>query len=184
MITNRWVALAAIACAACVTLCGWVSAEHADEDPLTPDAVSGNGERLYSAVQEVVGSEGWSSNKQWFSCGLNDGVAEVQLRLNSQLDAVLDDSPEDLATHVQEKWSTLGVKATLTVNTDLEPTRFIVSDPPFLTGTHEDGAITDLWIGEGIADFGYVSPCVPGDIFELQPSQSSSTPTLTRPSSP
>ncbi|OZD43205.1 hypothetical protein CH252_25615 [Rhodococcus sp. 06-1477-1B] len=121
----------------------------------------------------------------WISCGIDDGIAEVQLRLDSRLDAVLTDTPDNLATRVQEKWSTLGVDATLTVNTDLQPTRYIVSDPPFLAGTHEDGAITDLWVGEGLADFGYVSPCVPGDIFQLQPSKTfAPEPSVTPPSSP
>lgn len=183
--STKGAVLAAIVGAACVTLSGCASAQHTDGAVATPDAVSDRGELLYSAALEILGTDGWSSHKQWFSCGLDDGTAEVQLRLDSRLDAVLTDTPDNLATRVREKWSTLGVDATLTVNTDLQPTRYIVSDPPFLAGTHEDGAITDLWVGEGLADFGYVSPCVPGDIFQLQPSKTfAPEPSVTPPSSP
>lgn len=182
---KKWTLFVATVCAVSVTFSGCASAEHTDGELATPDAVSDEGAALYSAAQHVIGVDGWSLQKQWFSCGLEDGVAEVQLRLDSQLTATLSDTPENLAMRVQEKWSTLGVDATLTVNTELDPTRYIVSDPPFLAGTHKDGAITDLWVGTGLANFGYVSPCVPGDIFELQPLRTfSPAPTVTPPSSP
>lgn len=78
----------------------------------------------------------------------------------------------------------MGIDATLTVNPQLDPTRYIVSDPPFLAGTKKDGAITEVWVDEGLAYFSYVSPCVPGDIFELQPeAPSSPDATVTPPSS-
>lgn len=174
----------ALSCSACATLSGCASAGQVGGGLTTPDDVSQAGHTVYSAAQHVLGTDGWSLAEQWFSCGVNDGRAEVQLRLDSRLNAASEDAPEKRATRVREAWASMGIDATLTVNSELKPTRYIVSDPPFLAGTNEDGAITEIWIDEGLAYFSYVSPCVPGDIFELQPEVKSSPETITPPSSP
>ncbi|MEV7756871.1 hypothetical protein AB0O16_03985 [Microbacterium sp. NPDC089180] len=177
--------LMAINCFAGAMLTGCTSGGQVGGGLMTPDDVLRTGHTVYSAAQQVLGADGWSLDEQWYSCGLHDGRAEVQLRLDSRLDAALDDAPEERATRVREAWSRLGIHATLTVNSELQPTRYIVSDPPFLAGANEDGAITEIWVDEGLAYFSYVSPCVQGDIFKLQPELNSSREaTISPPSSP
>lgn len=151
---------------------------------MTPDQVMEKGDRLYAAALEAFGEDGWEMHRQWFACDASGDVNGVSLHLDSRFAQTLPADPQKLAEQVQIAWRNSGVNAEITVNQDLDPVRYILSDPPFLSGVNDDGSITDLWVGRGVANFGYVSPCVPGDIFELQPSQSSSTPTVTPPSSP
>lgn len=134
---------------------------------MTVDDVLSHGNDLYAAVRGVVGEDGWSTDEKWLSCGIADGQTMVKLRLDSRLAADFPGRPQDLIELVRGRWSTLGVDAATAVNRDLDPVRYILSDPPFLQGVREDGSISSLWLGTGIANFGYVSPCVPGDVFLL-----------------
>lgn len=176
-------ALALFAAGCAVTAC--TSQSEVRGADVTPQEVTENGDRIYEAVRAVFGEEGWDLDRQWFACDTSDGQNGVSLRLDSRFAQELPAQPQQLAERVQVAWRELGVDAQIVVNEDLDPVRYILSDPPFLGGVHEDGSITDLWVGSGIANFGYVSPCVPGDIFELQPSRTfSPAPTVTPPSSP
>lgn len=152
---------------------------------MTPQQLSEKGDQLYAAVQTVFGADGWNLNRQWFACDASADVDGVSLHLDSRLAQTLPAEPHQLVDRVQGAWRELGVDAEIFVNRDLDPVRYILSNPPFMSGVNDDGSITDLWVGTGIANFGYVSPCVPGDIFELQPQMTfSPEPPVTPPSSP
>lgn len=170
---------------ATVALMGCTSTGGKGQMNMSPQDVVEHADRLYSAAQEVLGQDGWDLDRQWFSCGLQDDVALIQLSVSSRLAADLPGRPADLVDRVKGKWATFGVHAETAVDTTLDPVRYILSDPPYLAGVNPDGSLSDLWIGTGIVKFSYVSPCVPGDIFELQPQLTSSPePTVIPPSTP
>lgn len=152
---------------ACIALTGCSPTNQSEEEAMTVDNVSSRGNDLYAAVRAVVGEGAWSTDEKWLSCGVTDGQARVQLRLDSRLAADIPGRPQDLIELVRERWLALGVDAAPAVNSDLDPVRYILSDPPFLQGVKQDGSTSSLWLGTGIANFGYVSPCIPGDVFLL-----------------
>lgn len=155
------------------------------ESVVTPQQVSEKGDSLFEAVTAVLGREGWDQDSQWFACDASGGANGVVLRREARLAQPSQAEPEEMLKRVQDAWGKLGVHAETAVDTTLDPVRYILSDPPYLSGVNSDGSLSDLWIGTGIVNFSYVSPCVPGDIFELQPQMTSTPePTVTPPSTP
>ncbi len=74
---------------------------------MSPQDVVEHADRLYTAAQEVLGKDGWDLDRQWFSCGLQDDVALVQLSVSSRLAADLPGRPADLVDRVKGKWGNL-----------------------------------------------------------------------------
>ncbi|WP_235557014.1 hypothetical protein [Microbacterium sp. Leaf203] len=64
-------------------------------------------------------------------------------------------------------WQERGHRVTVERDTNLTPPRWILSDPPYLTGTHPHGSFFTLNVGEGLVYFDATSACVPGDILQL-----------------
>ena len=84
-----------------------------------------------------------------------------------------------LSAEVAEKWDALGLSARAEPVSD-RPGTYVVSDPPFLQGSKQDGTLTRLQFSATSAGLQVLSPCVEGDLTEL----SSPQPTPTPPSSP
>lgn len=122
---------------------------------------------LYQAVTATLGEDGWTASESWSACDALGGAEGVTLHFDAYLRQPLSDEPAVLSERVQAGWKKLGIDAKIAVNNDLDPARYILSDPPFRTGVNKDGSFYDLELGAGIANFSYTSPCVPGDIFEL-----------------
>ena len=81
--------------------------------------------------------------------------------------APLPGEPADLITKAQLVWQKYGHDVTVERDTNLTPPRWVLSDPPYLTGAHSDGSYYLLDVSESAVYFRAYSACVPGDIFEL-----------------
>ena len=90
--------------------------------------------------------------------------------------APLSGAPADLIVQAQRAWQERGHDVTVERDTNLTPPRWILSDPPYLTGTHSDGSYYTLNIGDGLAYFDATSGCVPGDILQLNAPTPTPTP--------
>ncbi|MDQ1129713.1 hypothetical protein [Microbacterium sp. SORGH_AS_0888] len=83
-------------------------------------------------------------------------------------------TPADLIAQAQKAWQERGHDVKVERDTNLTPPRWILSDPPYLTGTHSDGSYSTLDVNESAIYFRATSGCVPGDILQLNsPSPSS-----------
>ncbi|WP_307217521.1 hypothetical protein [Microbacterium sp. SORGH_AS_0888] len=76
-------------------------------------------------------------------------------------------TPADLIAQAQKAWQERGHDVKVERDTNLTPPRWILSDPPYLTGTHSDGSYYLLDVNESAIYFRAYSACVPGDIFQL-----------------
>ncbi|WP_353664397.1 hypothetical protein [Microbacterium sp. che218] len=152
---------------------------------MTPAEILTRAKEVFADARVGVGEDGWTEDQKWLSCGLINEIPHVQLTFTSERRIPLSLEPAEVASRVSDRWAQIGVDAQLSIDEQLNPVRYILSDPPYLSGVNPDGSLTQLWLGADFANFSYTSPCVVGDIFELQPrGGSSSTPTVTPPSSP
>ena len=115
----------------------------------------------------AIGRDGWEAQGSWFSCSQSASDPLVLWKLSASRAAPMNGEPRDLIIQAQEAWQARGHDVTIEQETNLTPHRYVLSDPPYLTGTHPDGSYYSLNIGDGVAYFDATSACVPGDIFEL-----------------
>lgn len=180
---NKWVTtMLAFGALLALTACSSV-ADNEGTDMKTAEILA-RAKAIFADARVGVGEDGWNEEQKWLSCGLINEIPHVQLTFTSERRIALSLEPAEVASRVSDRWEQIGVDAQLSIDEQLNPVRYILSDPPYLSGVNPDGSLTQLWLGAEFANFSYTSPCVVGDIFELQPSQTSSTPTVTPPSSP
>lgn len=153
--------------AAALTACSPQSAPPPKGPDMTPQAVRAQIEDLYQASAAAIAPDGWEVVGSWLDCSPSSSDLRVRWTLATSRVAPLPGAPADLIAQVQRAWRERGHDVTIERDTNLTPPRWILSDPPYLTGTHADGSVITLDIGEGLAYFDATSACVPGDILQL-----------------
>ncbi|MEX8059910.1 hypothetical protein [Microbacterium sp. 16-032] len=134
---------------------------------MTPEAARSQIEDLYEASAAAIAPNGWEIVGSWLDCSPSSSDLRVRWTLSTSRVSPLPGAPADLIARAQRAWQERGHRVTVERDTNLTPPRWILSDPPYLTGTHPDGSFFTLNIGEGLAYFDATSACVPGDILQL-----------------
>lgn len=121
-------------------------------------------EALYERTLAIVGEDGWKvDTREWRGCGRSSLRDTDSWNRFSQRKAPLSDSPESIAQRVADAWTEMGYPVTVLSDDSLIRDRWIVSYPPFLTGTTADGFGITFSVGADYADFDAGSRCVPSD---------------------
>lgn len=163
-------ALSALMAAGVLAACAPVpEASRATEQSV--DAVSDRAESILAITQRVIGDYDWTVETAWSPCA-EDGERFVRHTLWAESAAVIDGDRMDLAQEVAESWKPLGLAARAE-NAPDTPDNVVVSDPPFLYGTDENGELTRLQIGPTFTSLQVSSACVPGNVLELNSRTSS-----------
>lgn len=127
--------------------------------------VSDRAEKILAITQRVLGADNWKVETAWSPCS-EEGERLARQTLWAETDAVIDGDKIDLAQQVAESWAPLGLAARAERVPDT-PNNAVVSDPPFLEGTHGNGELTRLQIGPNFSSLQILSACVPGNVLEL-----------------
>jgi len=167
---------AGLALALLLTACAPAGDPTPKGPDMTPEQVKAQIMDLYQASAAATAPDGWDVNGSWSACPDDASGPRVRWNLLASRTAPLPAAPADLIVQAQKAWQERGHDVTVERDTNLTPPRWILSDPPYLTGTHSDGSYYALDIGDGVAYFEAYSGCVPGDIFQLVPSTPSPTP--------
>jgi hypothetical protein len=72
-----------------------------------------------------------------------------------------------IAEQVQALWAEQGHDVTIVFDDKMTPARFILSDPPWLTGSSPDLPLVQFSVGKDYADFSATTRCVIGNEDEL-----------------
>ncbi|MDQ1129716.1 hypothetical protein [Microbacterium sp. SORGH_AS_0888] len=155
-----------LALALVLTACSPGGDGDAQETDMTPDDVKAQITDLYEA-SAAIAPDGWDIQGSWLDCSSSSSDLKVRWKLSASRIAPLPGEPADLITQAQKAWQERGHDVKVERDTNLTPPRWILSDPPYLTGTHSDGSYYTLDIGDGLAYFDATSACVPGDILQL-----------------
>jgi hypothetical protein len=168
---------AGLALALLLTACAPAGDPTPKGPDMTPEEVKAQIMDLYQASAAALAPDGWKvDDVSWLACSDDSSGPRVKLMFAASRTAPLPGAPADLIVQAQKAWQERGHDVTVERDTNLTPPRWILSDPPYLTGTHSDGSYYTLDIGDGVAYFEAKSGCVPGDIFQLVPSTPSPTP--------
>lgn len=139
-----------------------------DMKNMTPEKARDQATALFESVTEAVGSDGWSREDRWVSCGQFDGENYIQWTSFAQRFEKTELSPSEAVDQVAAGWRTLGLAPSAGPDPTVSASAFSVSDPPLLEGVHGDGSITQFTLSGNAATFSASSMCFPGDILELQ----------------
>ncbi len=134
---------------------------------MTPEDVKAQIMDLYHASATALASDGWEVEGSWLDCSPSSADLRVRWNLAASRSAPLPGSPSDLASRAQKAWQERGHDVRVERDTNLTPPRWILSDPPYLTGTRADGSYYTLDVSESAVYFRADSACVPGDILRL-----------------
>ncbi len=134
---------------------------------MTPEEIRAQIEDLYQASVAATAADGWEVSDSWTDCSDGPSRPRVNLLFAASRTAPLPGAPADLITHARTAWKERGHDVTVERDTNLTPPRWILSDPPYLTGSYPDGSYYTLDISESAIYFRAYSACVPGDIFQL-----------------
>lgn len=134
---------------------------------MTPEEVRAQIIDLYEASASAIAADGWKTDGSWLDCSRGTSNYKVRWSFAASRTAPLPAAPADLIVQAQKAWQERGHDVTVEQDTRLTPHRYILSDPPYLTGTHPDGSYYTLDIGDGVAYFRATSACVPGNIGQL-----------------
>lgn len=135
---------------------------------MTPEDVKARIVDLYEASAAAIAPDGWQvDDASWLVCSVGSSDSGVKLSFAASRTAPLPGAPADLAARAQKVWQERGHDVTVEQDTNLTPPRWVLSDPPYLTGTHSDGSYYLLDVNDRAVYFQATSACVPGDIFEL-----------------
>ncbi|MDQ1178126.1 hypothetical protein QE416_002862 [Microbacterium sp. SORGH_AS 421] len=150
-----------------LTACSPGGEQNSKGPEMTPEAVEAQITDLYEASAAAIAPDGWKVDASWLSCSDNSTGDGVNLLFAASRSAPLPGDPAELISQAQIVWQKHGHDVTIERDTNLTPPRWILSDPPYLTGTHPDGSYYLLDVSESAVYFRAYSACVPGDIFEL-----------------
>lgn len=139
-----------------------------DMKNMTPEKARDQATALFESVTEAVGSDGWSREDRWVSCGQFDGENYIQWTSFAQRFEETELSPSEAVDQVAAGWRTLGLGPSAGPDPTASASAFSVSDPPLFEGVHGDGSITQFTLSGNAATFSASSMCFPGDILELQ----------------
>lgn len=121
-------------------------------------------ETLYERTLAIVGEDGWKvDTREWSGYGRSSLQDTDSWHRASQRFGPLGEAPKAIAERVAEAWTEMGYPVTPLADDSLVRDRQIVSFPAFLTGSTADGFAVTFSVGEGYADFGAGSRCVPAD---------------------
>lgn len=143
---------------------------------MTPEEVKAQIMDLYQASAAALAPDGWDVNGSWLDCSPSSSDSRVLWTVVASRTAPLPGAPADLIVQAQKAWQEQGHDVKVERDTNLTPPRWILSDPPYLTGTHSDGSYYALDVSESAIYFRATSGCVPGDIFQLVPSTPTPSP--------
>jgi len=157
---------------------GCVPTKDGEGNGMTTRAVEERAEQILRATKDVLGESGWTPHPTWVGCDAQ-GRGLVQLLFFVERLKPMEGDLGALSEKVAEKWAGLGLVARAQPVSD-RPGTYVVSDPPFLQGAKQDGTLTQLQFSATFSGLQVLSPCVEGDLAQLNSPQ----PTLTPPSSP
>jgi len=167
---------AGLALALLLTACAPAGDPTPKGPDMTPEQVKAQIMDLYQASAAATAPDGWDVDGSWLACSDDSSGGRVKWSMAASRTAPLSGAPADLIVQAQRAWQERGHDVTVERDTNLTPPRWILSDPPYLTGTHSDGSYYTLDVSESAIYFRAKSGCVPGDIFQLVPSTPSPTP--------
>jgi hypothetical protein len=120
-------------------------------------------EELYEKTLAIVG-DGWTEgDREWRGCGRSALTDTDSWARFSQRFGPLGSSPEELADEVASLWNQLGYPVKVVTDTNFAPPRKVVSYPPYLTGTTQEGFGAVFMVGPDYAGIRGRSRCVPSD---------------------
>ncbi|MDQ1129715.1 hypothetical protein [Microbacterium sp. SORGH_AS_0888] len=167
---------ASLALALLLTACS----PHSDPTPKEPDVTSEQVKAQITDLYEAsaaIAPDGWKvDDASWSACSDDSSGPRVKLMFAASRTAPLPGTPADLIAQAQKAWQERGHDVSIERDTNLTPPRWILSDPPYLTGTHSDGSYYLLDVNESAIYFEAYSACVPGDIFQLTTPTPTQTP--------
>ncbi|WP_223691246.1 hypothetical protein [Leifsonia poae] len=135
---------------------------------MTPEEVKQEVRALYLASRDLIGGDWIEDTDTWDWCRLPNGTGGAHYTLGSfRTGQPLPIPPDELAEKARDLWAKHGHTVTVEHDFTLTPHRYILSDPPWLTGTGPDRRLVRLSIGENLANFIADSRCIPGDSYEI-----------------
>lgn len=161
-----------------LTTTGCVPTQDGGGNGMTTRVVEMRAEQILRATKDVLGESGWTSQPTWVGCDGRGSELVQRLFFVERLGPTQGDLAT-LSEEVAEKWQELGISARAEPVPD-KPGTYVISDPPFLQGSKQDGSLTQLQVSATFSGLQVLSPCVAGDLAQLNSPQ----PTLTPPSSP
>ena len=119
---------------------------------------------LYEATRDLIPG-GWSEGTgEWGPCGTETGQDGVEYTVFSQRhNQPLPSEAKSIAEEAQALWSRHGYSVEIENDQTLAPPRYILSFPPYLTGSAPSGLWFRFTVGKNYADFTATSRCVQGD---------------------
>ncbi len=143
---------------------------------MTPEEAEAIVRADFAATSVLVGDGGWVEDSLWVSCARRDGDELVQLTSSFRREGPFSTDLEELTSKVVSIWRERGMDAEVAVESKSDPLRYVVSSPPFLRGSHDDGSLTQLFVSSNnVANFIAYSPCAVGNLIDLNPDRPYST---------
>lgn len=166
---NRGTSIAASALfVVLLTACSPGGDQNSKGAEMTPEDVKAQILDLYEASAAAVAADGWKvDDSSWLACPDDSAEPRVKLSFSASRAEPLPGTAADLIASAQKVWQERGHDVTIERDMNLTPPRWILSDPPYLTGTEPDGSYYLLDVNDRAVYFQATSACVPGDIFEL-----------------
>jgi hypothetical protein len=136
-------------------------------EPMDPVEARNEVRSLYTLTKSLVGT-GWTEDsRSWWPCTTSGGEDGVDYSLFASRSAPLAYEPERVAEQVRAMWAEHGHEVEIVFDEKMASDRFILSDPPWLTGSSPDLPLVQFTVGTDYADFSATTRCVIGDAAEL-----------------
>src|SRR4051812_29136771 len=123
---------------------------------------------LYALTKTLVGA-GWTEDtRMWGQCTTANGASGVNYNLFAYRLGASQGEPAGVAEQARERWADNGHRVEIVVDDRKSSERYILSDPPWLTGSSPAIPLVQFSVGEKYADFSATSRCVIGDLEEQE----------------
>jgi hypothetical protein len=119
---------------------------------------------LYEATRDLIPGDWSEGTGSWGPCRTESVQDGVEYNIFSQRrNRPLPSEAKSIAEEAQDLWARHGHSVEIEHDQTLTPPRYILSDPPYLTGSSPSGLWFRFTVGEDYADFTATSRCVSGD---------------------
>ncbi|MFF1573610.1 hypothetical protein ACFVWR_12730 [Leifsonia sp. NPDC058292] len=135
---------------------------------MTPEEAKAEIQDIFESTRELLGGSWTTYSRNWLEC--SDPEAEPMAQYSMMYRRVEQPSPgdpADVAEQLRKLWKAHGHDVEVLFDSAVAPSRYILSDPPWMSGSSRDLPLIQFTISDNFATFSGTSRCVPGDEGEL-----------------
>ncbi|MFF1574748.1 hypothetical protein ACFVWR_18565 [Leifsonia sp. NPDC058292] len=135
---------------------------------LTSEEAKAEIREMYELTKNSVGGTWTTYSRNWWTCSSSEAEPRAAYSMMyRRAGQPLPSDPADVAEQLREIWSAHGHRVEVVFDKSTRRDHYILSDPPWLSGSSPDLPLIQFTVGEDYASFKATSRCVPGDYGEL-----------------